>query len=222
MTATTEGLRELKLTDVIPTPDNNRHIDPKSADIADLAASLGAECRSVYALLDNADPERVPGLIAALPGAIRAEMAALDLSRRDLGALAARLILVHGGDDAIIPPSESRALAAAAGETADLYVVDGFSHVELGFGLIGYALRRMDYPMAPLVLGIVLGDILDKSLRRGLVLTDGDLIPFFTRPISAVIWVAVLLTVLLSFASVRGAVGRLLRGRPPRDKADSA
>ncbi|MEE9195327.1 MAG: tripartite tricarboxylate transporter permease [Alphaproteobacteria bacterium] len=89
--------------------------------------------------------------------------------------------------------------------------------VMLGFGLIGYALRRMDYPMAPLVLGIVLGDILDKSLRRGLVLTDGDLVPFFTRPISAVIWVAVLLTVLLSFASVRGGIGRLLRG-----KADSA
>ncbi len=94
--------------------------------------------------------------------------------------------------------------------------------VMLGFGLIGYALRRMDYPMAPLVLGIVLGDILDKSLRRGLVLTDGDLAPFFTRPISAVIWVAVLLTVLLSFASVRGAVGRLLRGRAPRGNADSA
>ena len=35
------------------------------------------------------------------------------------------------------------------------------------------------------MLGLVLGDILDKNLRRGLVLTDGDLLPFFTRPISA-------------------------------------
>jgi len=94
--------------------------------------------------------------------------------------------------------------------------------VMLGFGLIGYALRRMDYPMAPLVLGIVLGPILDKSLRRGLVLTDGDLTPFFARPISAVIWVAALLTVLLSFASVRGALGRLLRGGRPHDTADGA
>jgi putative tricarboxylic transport membrane protein len=83
--------------------------------------------------------------------------------------------------------------------------------VMLGFGALGYALRRMDYPMAPLVLGIVLGDILDKSLRRGLVLTDGDLLPFLTRPISAVIWLAVLFTILLSFASVRGAVARLFR-----------
>ena len=41
------------------------------------------------------------------------------------------------------------------------------------------------YPVAPFVLGLVLGDILDKSLRRGLVLSDGALAPFFTRPISA-------------------------------------
>jgi putative tricarboxylic transport membrane protein len=94
--------------------------------------------------------------------------------------------------------------------------------IMLGFGALGYALRRMDYPMAPLVLGIVLGDILDKSLRRGLVLTDGDLTPFFTRPISALICGAVLLTILLSFASVRGAVARLPRALLPRRKADGA
>jgi putative tricarboxylic transport membrane protein len=38
--------------------------------------------------------------------------------------------------------------------------------------------------MAPLVLGIVLGDLLEKNLRRALVLSDGDLTPFFTRPIA--------------------------------------
>jgi putative tricarboxylic transport membrane protein len=54
----------------------------------------------------------------------------------------------------------------------------------LGFGTIGYVLRQYGYPMAPLVLGIVLGDLLEKNLRRALVLSDGDLAPFFTRPIS--------------------------------------
>jgi putative tricarboxylic transport membrane protein len=57
---------------------------------------------------------------------------------------------------------------------------------------------------------LVLGDILDKSLRRGLVLTDGSLGPFFTRPISAVLWVTILITVLLSFSAVRRALARLL------------
>jgi putative tricarboxylic transport membrane protein len=83
--------------------------------------------------------------------------------------------------------------------------------VMLAFGLIGFVLREMRYPMAPLVLGLVLGDILDKSLRRGLVLSDGGLGPFLTRPISLVLWLAILLTVLLSFETVRSALGRLLR-----------
>ena len=53
----------------------------------------------------------------------------------------------------------------------------------LAIGIGAYFLRRKGYPMAPFVLGIVLGTLLDKSLRRGLVLTDGSLLPFFTRPI---------------------------------------
>jgi putative tricarboxylic transport membrane protein len=77
----------------------------------------------------------------------------------------------------------------------------------------------MNYPMAPLVLGLVLGDILDKSLRRGLVLTDGDLAPFFTRPISLVLWVTILITVLLSFQAVRGALARVVPWRAASDEA---
>lgn len=56
--------------------------------------------------------------------------------------------------------------------------------VMLGAGLLGFVLRELRFPMAPLVLGIVLGDLLDKNLLRGLVLSGGDLTPFFTRPIS--------------------------------------
>jgi putative tricarboxylic transport membrane protein len=89
--------------------------------------------------------------------------------------------------------------------------------VMLAFGLIGFVLREMKYPMAPLVLGLVLGDILDKSLRRGLVLTDGSLGPFLTRPISVVLWVTILITVLLSFSAVRRALGRLLSRRPAEE-----
>jgi putative tricarboxylic transport membrane protein len=86
--------------------------------------------------------------------------------------------------------------------------------VMLGFGVIGYALRRYDYPMAPFVLGIVLGDLLDKNLRRGLVLSDGDLAPFFTRPISAALALVCLLAVMANFGWFRRALARLLgRGR---------
>lgn len=68
--------------------------------------------------------------------------------------------------------------------------------VMLGFGVLGFVLRQLNFPMAPLVLGVVLGPILDVSLRRGLVLSDGSLIPFFTRPVSLVLWVLILITFL--------------------------
>ena len=71
--------------------------------------------------------------------------------------------------------------------------------VMLAFGLLGLALRLLNYPMAPLVLGLVLGDLLEKSLRRGLVLSDGDLTPFFTRPISAALCALIVLIVASRF-----------------------
>ena len=68
------------------------------------------------------------------------------------------------------------------------------------FGLLGFILREMDYPMAPLVLGIILGDILDKNLRRALVLSNGDLTPFFTRPICLGIFLLTLFVILSRMA----------------------
>ena len=79
----------------------------------------------------------------------------------------------------------------------------------LGFGIAGYVLRRYNYPMAPFVLGIVLGDLLDKNLRRGLVLSDGDLTPFFTRPISALLAAICIATILMNAGFVRRAAGQL-------------
>ena len=71
------------------------------------------------------------------------------------------------------------------------------------FGVLGFVLRKFHYPVAPLVLGIVLGDLLEKSLRRGLVLSDGDLVPFFTRPISAVLAGAIALVLPLRVPAIR-------------------
>ncbi|HSE95083.1 MAG TPA: tripartite tricarboxylate transporter permease, partial [Methylomirabilota bacterium] len=79
----------------------------------------------------------------------------------------------------------------------------------LAFGMLGFGLRRLGYPMAPFVLGIVLGDLLDKNLRRGLVLTDGSVTPFFTRPISAVLCGVVVVTILMNVGAVRRGAARL-------------
>lgn len=88
--------------------------------------------------------------------------------------------------------------------------------VMIGFGAFGFVLREMKYPMAPMVLGIILGDILDKNLRRGLVLTDGDLTPFFTRPICLVLWLITLASIAFSIGPVRRALQRAWRAVLPR------
>ena len=79
------------------------------------------------------------------------------------------------------------------------------------FGVLGFVLRKFHYPVAPLVLGIVLGDLLEKSLRRGLVLSDGDLSPFFTRPISATLAASIAIVILLRVP----AVNRFITGKRP-------
>lgn len=90
-------------------------------------------------------------------------------------------------------------------------------YVMVAFGLIGFVLRQMKYPMAPLVLGIILGTMLDTNLRRALTLGDGDLTPFFTRPISAVLFGLILIAILSNFRFVRNGFAslrdRILRRR---------
>lgn len=54
------------------------------------------------------------------------------------------------------------------------------------FGLMGYAMRRLDYPAAPLILGLVLGDGMERALRQSLMMSQGDLSILVSRPISAV------------------------------------
>jgi TctA family transporter len=78
------------------------------------------------------------------------------------------------------------------------------------FGLIGYVLVKLRCEPAPLLLGFVLGPLLEENLRRAMILARGDLTTFVTRPISAVllaIAAAVLIVVFLpSVKKKRGEV----------------
>src|SRR5690606_18624062 len=53
------------------------------------------------------------------------------------------------------------------------------------FGVVGYLLRKLDYPVAPAVLAIVLGPLAERSLRQSLLSSQGDPVIFFERPLSA-------------------------------------
>jgi len=52
------------------------------------------------------------------------------------------------------------------------------------FGVMGYLLRKLDYPLAPAVLAIVLGPLAEASMRQSLIMEQGSFSIFFTRPIS--------------------------------------
>lgn len=54
------------------------------------------------------------------------------------------------------------------------------------FGVIGYLMVKFGFPLTPLVLGFILGPLLETNLRRGLMLSQGDFMPFLTSPIAAV------------------------------------
>jgi putative tricarboxylic transport membrane protein len=53
-----------------------------------------------------------------------------------------------------------------------------------GFGVAGYLLRKADYPLAPLVLALVLGPLMEKSFRQTLIAEQGDILAFVERPLS--------------------------------------
>lgn len=94
---------------------------------------------------------------------------------------------------------------ASASRLFDIYTM-------LVVGIGAFFLRRRGYHMAPFVLGVVLGGLLDKSLRRGLVLSDGSLLPFFTRPISACIAAVTIFMLLLYIPAFKAALRRALNG----------
>src|SRR5437870_1403679 len=55
------------------------------------------------------------------------------------------------------------------------------------FGVVGYVFKKLDYPLAPLVLALVLGDLAENALRQSLIMSQGSLTIFVARPISGAI-----------------------------------
>ena len=66
----------------------------------------------------------------------------------------------------------------------------------LGFGILGYIMNKLKYPIVPLVLALVLGRLAENSLRQSLMLSGGDFSIFFTRPIALLFMVASILAYL--------------------------
>jgi len=81
---------------------------------------------------------------------------------------------------------------SVASNTVDLYAV-------AFFGLLGYVMSKLRCEPAPLLLGFVLGPLLEENLRRAMILSRGDPTTFLTRPISAALLTAAAVVLVLVF-----------------------
>ena len=63
----------------------------------------------------------------------------------------------------------------------------------VGFGVLGYVLRKLDIPTVPVILGILLGGHMEDALRRAMVISDGDFSYLFSSPITIGLWVMAIL-----------------------------
>jgi putative tricarboxylic transport membrane protein len=80
-----------------------------------------------------------------------------------------------------------------------------------GTGLLGYLLRKFDFELAPIVLGLVLAPMIELSFRQSLAMSGGSYLIFVTRPIAVVMLLVGLALLLLS---VRSALSGALGWRP--------
>ncbi|MFH1931083.1 MAG: tripartite tricarboxylate transporter permease [Pseudomonadota bacterium] len=79
--------------------------------------------------------------------------------------------------------------------------------VALSFGISGYILQRFGFPLAPVCLALILGPIAENSLRQAMIMSNGDVTIFFTRPISLIlILLSVLSVTVLVFKQKKGAL----------------
>lgn len=76
-------------------------------------------------------------------------------------------------------------------------------------GIVAYFLGEMGYPIAPLVIGMILGPMADESLRRALMVSRGSFVPMFTRPVSLILVILIVLTVASQFPFAKKLTDRL-------------
>ena len=72
-------------------------------------------------------------------------------------------------------------------------------YLMLPVGIISYFLTEMGYPIAPLVIGVILGPMADENLRRALMVSQGSFLPVFTRPVSLILFLIIVWTIVSQF-----------------------
>lgn len=78
----------------------------------------------------------------------------------------------------------------------------------IGVGFVAYAMNIMHYPIAPLVIGVILGGLFDETFRRSLLISDGDLSVFVSRPGAAILLALNIVLIISQVPAIKGAAMR--------------
>ncbi|MEZ5773745.1 MAG: tripartite tricarboxylate transporter permease [Hyphomicrobiaceae bacterium] len=171
---------------------------PGSGTTAVLLAMLLALNIQPGPLLFQSNPDVVWGLIAALfIGNIM-----LLILNIPMAGLFARVLMI---------PPRYLMPAVAMISFVGIYGVSGSTFdllVMIAFGVLGWVLRKLDVPLVPVILGVLLGDQMEKNLRRAMTISDGDLAALFASPLSIGLWSAAVIGFILPLL-----IGRYLRPR---------
>jgi putative tricarboxylic transport membrane protein len=104
-------------------------------------------------------------------------------------------------------------LCAIGAYSLDMRFIDIF--LVFFAGILGLLFKQGKYPAAPLVLGIVLGPLVDTNFRRALKASGGDFSIFFTRPVSLILVLSIVLLILGQLGVFAKIKSMRNRKRPP-------
>lgn len=182
---------------------------PGSGTTAVLLAVLLALNITPGPLLFQQNPEVVWGLIAAL-------------FIGNLMLLAMNIPMVGMFVRVLLVPTRFLMPVVAMVSFVGIYGISGSSFdllVMIGFGVLGWTLRKLDVPMVPVILGILLGGAMEKNLRREITISDGDWLALFDSGLSIGLWAVAIIGFVLPII-VGPAVRRRMARR--RDAEGSA
>lgn len=182
---------------------------PGSGTTAVLLAVLLALNITPGPLLFQDNPDVVWGLIAAL---FIGNIMLLVMNIPMVG-LFTRLLLV--------PPRVLMPVVAMV-SFVGIYGISGSSFdllVMIAFGVAGWALRKLDVPLVPVILGVLLGAAMEKNLRRAMTISDGDWLALFASPLSIGLWIVAIFGFILPIL-IGPAVRKRMQAR--KDEAGSA
>ncbi|MEZ5871175.1 MAG: tripartite tricarboxylate transporter permease [Nitratireductor sp.] len=169
---------------------------PGSGTTAVLLAMLLALNITPGPLLFQNNPDVVWGLIAAL---FIGNLMLLAMNIPMVGIFV-RLLLI---------PPRYLMPAVAMISFVGIYGISGSTFdlmVMIAFGVAGWALRKLDVPLVPVIMGVLLGDQMEKNLRRALTISDGDISTLFASPLAIGLWTLAIVGFILPLV-----VGRYFR-----------